>query len=96
MPKQTYLLPVVAVAATAIHTILWFQLSKCIKAHQVHRSEPAHNSPSWHPTRPGRASSVNYDNAFREAPLKKEWKLAIRPVHDMDPAAAAAGGCACE
>lgn len=35
---------VVAAAATAIHTILWFQLSKFIKAHQVHRSEPAPNS----------------------------------------------------
>lgn len=34
----------VAAAATAIH-ILWFQLSKFIKAHQVHRSEPAPNSP---------------------------------------------------
>lgn len=32
-------------AATAIHTILWFQLSKFIKAHQVHRCEPAPNSP---------------------------------------------------
>lgn len=51
MPKQTYLLPAAAVAAavvaaaTAIHTILWFPLSKFIKAHQVHRCEPAPNSP---------------------------------------------------
>lgn len=35
----------VVAAATAIHTILWFQLSKFIKAHQVQRSEPAPNSP---------------------------------------------------
>lgn len=92
MPKQTYLLPAAAVVAAVVAVVLLLLLplpftqfcgfncqnsSKPIKCIAV--SPP--------PTRPGRVSSVNYDNAFREAPLtkKKEWKLAIRPVRDMDP-----------
>lgn len=81
MPKQTYLLPAAVVAAaTAIHTILWFQLSKFIKAHQVHRSEPAPNSPG------ARVKRELWQCVQRSPPYeKKEWKLAIRPVRDMDP-----------